>query len=201
VARLVSDRAEKTANVVLLPSSLEDPNKAPPGAYRIALLSIIGSILAFFTALVIAYVWRSRTPPFWDPIPLPHTLWLSTALILASSVTFERARRVFRKGAYRAASRFLIASACLGAAFLASQLTAWRELVRLGVYLSQNPHSSFFYLFTGLHALHLVGGLVALGFVLGRHAPRREVVDVVAYYWHFLGGLWVALFGVLHWIS
>jgi cytochrome c oxidase subunit III len=201
VARLVSDRAEKTASVVLLPSSLEDPNKAPPGAYRIALLSICGSIFAFFTALVIAYIWRSHTPPYWDPIPLPHTLWLSTALILASSVTFERARRVFRKGAYRVASRFLIASACLGAAFLASQLTAWRALVRVGAYLSQNPHSSFFYLFTGLHALHLVGGLVALGFVLGRRAPRREVVDVVAYYWHFLGGLWVALFGVLYWIS
>jgi cytochrome c oxidase subunit III len=201
VARLVSDRAEKTASVVLLPSSLEDPNKAPPGSYRIALLSIIGSILAFFTALVIAYIWRSRTPPYWDPIPLPHTLWLSTALILASSVTFEHARRVFGKGAYRTASRFLIASACLGAAFLSSQLTAWRALVRAGAYLSQNPHSTFFYLFTGLHALHLVGGLVALGFVLGRRAPRREVVDVVAYYWHFLGGLWVALFGVLHWIS
>lgn len=197
----MSDRAEKTASVVLLPSSLEDPNKAPPGAYRIALLSICGSIFAFFTALVIAYVWRSHTPPYWDPIRLPNALWLSTALILASSVTFEHARRVFRKGAYRVASRFLIASACLGAAFLSSQLSAWRVLVREGAYLSQNPHSSFFYLFTGLHALHLVGGLVALGFVLGRRAPRREVVDVVAYYWHFLGGLWVALFGVLNWIS
>src|SRR5215467_1689955 len=201
MARLVSDRAEKTDSVVVLPSSLDDPNKAPPGTYRIVLLSTCGSILAFFTALVIAYYWRSRTPPYWDPIPLPKTLWLSTGFILASSVTFEVARRVFRKGEYRLASRFLMASGCLGAAFLASQLTAWRELVKIGAYLNQNPHSSFFYLFTGLHALHLVGGLVVLLVVMLRHAPRRELVDVVGYYWHFLGALWLALFGVLNWIS
>ena len=201
MARLVSDRAEKTDSVVVLSSSLDDPNKAPPGTYRIVLLSTCGSILAFFTALVIAYYWRSRTPPYWNPIPLPKTLWLSTGLILASSVTFEVARRVFRKGEYRLASRFLMASGCLGAAFLASQLTAWRELVKIGAYLNQNPHSSFFYLFTGLHALHLVGGLVVLLVVMLRHAPRRELVDVVGYYWHFLGALWLALFGVLNWIS
>lgn len=201
MARLVSDRAEKTDSVVILPSSLEDPNKAPPGTYRVILLSACGSILAFFAALVIAYYWRSRTPPYWDPIPLPRTLWASTGLILASSITFEWARRIFRKGKYRVASRFLMASGCLGAAFLASQLTAWRTLVRVGAYLNQNPHSSFFYLFTGLHGLHLVGGLVALGIVMMRRAPRRELVDVVGYYWHFLGALWLALFGVLHWIS
>jgi len=70
-----------------------------------------------------------------------------------------------------------------------------------GAFLAQNPHSSFFYLFTGLHALHLVGGIVALLVVLFRSAPRRELVDVVTYYWHFLGVLWLALFGVLQTIS
>jgi cytochrome c oxidase subunit 3 len=201
MARLVSDRAEKTDSVVVLSSSLEDSTKAPPGTYRIILISTCGSIFAFFTALVIAYWWRSRTPPFWDPIPLPRSLWISTLLILASSVTFEAARRVFRKGEYRIASRFLVASGCLGAGFLASQLTAWRSLVASGAYLAQNPHSSFFYLFTGLHALHLIGGLVALLIVMFRHAPRRELVDVVTYYWHFLGLLWLALFSVLRLIS
>jgi cytochrome c oxidase subunit 3 len=127
-------------------------------------------------------------------------LWLSTAFILSGSVTFETARRIYRKGKHRLASRFLVASGCLGAAFLASQLTAWRELVGIGAYLNQNPHSSFFYLFTGLHALHLVGGIVALLVVLLRRAPRRELVDVVGYYWHFLGALWIALFAVLRWV-
>jgi len=201
MARLVSDRAEKTDSVVVLPSSLEDSTKAPPGTYRIILISTCGSIFAFFTALVIAYWWRSHTPPFWDPITLPTSLWLSTVLILASSVTFEAARRVFRKGEYRFASRLLVVTGCLGAGFLVSQLTAWRALVADGAFLAQNPHSSFFYLFTGLHALHLVGGIVALLVVMFRHAPRRELVDVVTYYWHFLGLLWLALFSVLRLIS
>jgi cytochrome c oxidase subunit 3 len=200
VSRLLSDRAEKTANVVLLPASLED-GRAPAGTYRIVLLSTCGSIFAFFTALIVAYVWRAQTPPFWDPIPLPATLWLSTGLILASSGTFEAARRVFRKGERREAFRLLIVTACIGAAFLASQFTAWRELVRSGAFLFQNPHSSFFYLFTGLHALHLIGGLVALLVVLLRRSPRRELVDVVTYYWHFLGVLWIVLFGTLRLIT
>jgi heme/copper-type cytochrome/quinol oxidase subunit 3 len=101
MSKIVSDRAEKTDQVVVLPSSLEDPSKSPPGMYRVGVGIACASILAFFTALVIAYVWRSRTPPFWDPIRLPGVLWLSTGLILASSVTFEIARRVFRKGKWR----------------------------------------------------------------------------------------------------
>ncbi len=72
---------------------------------------------------------------------------------------------------------------------------------RAGAYIAQNPHSSFFYLFTGLHALHLVGGLVAVLVLLLRKNPRRELVDMVTYYWHFLGVLWLVLFGVLHLIS
>jgi len=201
MTRIVSDRAGKTDQVVLLPSSLEDPSKSPPGLYRIGLLTTCISIFAFFFALVIAYVWRSRTPPFWDPIVLPPVLNLSTALIVASSVTFEIARRVFRKGLWRLASHLLLATASLGAAFVASQLTAWRELVRHGAFLAENPHSSFFYLFTGLHALHLIGGMVALFVVVLGRNKRRELVDVVCYYWHFLGVLWIALYAVLRVIS
>ncbi len=197
MSRILSDRAERTDQVVVLPVSLEDPSKSPPGLYRVGLAATCVSIFAFFAALVLAYYWRSKHPPYWEPIPLPRTLWVSTVLILASSVTFEAARRVFRRGMWRAASRFLLATASLGAGFLASQLTAWRELVRQGAYLAQNPHSSFFYLFTGLHAAHLVGGLIALLIVLLGKSKRRELVDVVAYYWHFLGVLWIALFAVL----
>ena len=95
---LLSDRAGKTSRVVVLPASLEDPSKSPPGMYRLGLLIACGSILAFFAALVVAFYWRSRTPPFWAPITLPRTLWLSTAIILMSSVTFEAARRTYRRG-------------------------------------------------------------------------------------------------------
>jgi len=197
MSRLLSDRAGKTAQVVVLPSSLEDPNRSVPGLYKVGLLATCISIFVFFFSLVLAYYWRSAHPPFWDPIRLPETLWVSTVIILVSSVTFEAARRVFRKGQWRLASRLLVVTACLGAGFLASQLTAWRELIARGAFLSQNPHSSFFYLFTGLHAAHLLGGLVAMAVVLLGKNKRRELVDVVAYYWHFLGVLWIMLFYVL----
>ncbi len=197
MSRLLSDRAEKTAQVVVMPSSLEDPNKAVPGLYKVGLATICFSIAVFFASLVIAYYWRSSRPPFWAPIELPKTLWTSTGIIIVSSFTFEWARRVFRKGEWRLASQLLLVTACLGAGFLASQLTAWRALIHTGAFLSQNPHSSFFYLFTGLHAAHLIGGLIALFVVVLGKSKRRELVNVTAYYWHFLGVLWIALFIVL----
>lgn len=199
--RIISGRAEKTDQVVVLPSSLEDSSKSPPGTYRVALIALCGSIFAFFTALVIAYIWRSHTRPYWDPIEFPKVLWLSTGLILVSSATFEMARRFYGQGEWRLASRLLLLTAMVGAAFVASQLTAWRKLVEQGAYLMENPHGSFFYLFTGLHAAHLIGGMVALFYVVLGRNRRRELVDVVAWYWHFLSLLWLALFGVLLTIS
>lgn len=199
--RIISGRAERTDQVVVLPSSLEDSAKSPPGTYKIALWTLCFSILAFFATLIFAYIWRSRTPPYWDSIQIPKILWLSTALIVVSSMTFEAARRFYRRGEWRIASRFLLLTATVGAAFVASQLTAWRKLIEQGAYLMENPHGSFFYLFTGLHAIHLIGGMVALFYVVLGRNRRRELVDVVAYYWHFLSILWFALFAVLLTIS
>jgi cytochrome c oxidase subunit III len=197
MSRLLSDRAGNTDQVVLLPSALEDPSKSPPGLYRVGLLTACISISTFFIALVIAYYWRKMTPPFWEPVPIPKTLRVSTILILISSATFETARQLFRRGHRRIASHFFLATASLGAAFLASQLTAWRSLIMHGAFLKKNPHSSFFYLFTGLHAAHLIGGLVLLFVVVLGTSKRRELVDVATQYWHFLGVLWIALYCVL----
>jgi cytochrome c oxidase subunit III len=197
MSRLLSDRADNTDQVVVLPSALEDPTKSVPGLYRVGLLTACISISAFFIALVIAYYWRKHTPPFWEPVPVPKTLRLSTVLILISSGTFETARQLFRRGKWRTASHFLLATASLGMAFLASQLTAWRSLVMHGAFLARNPHSSFFYIFTGLHAAHLIGGLVVLFVVVLGKSKRRELVDVAVNYWHFLGVLWLVLYWVL----
>jgi len=194
---LLSDRAGKTAEVVVLPASTEDPSKSPPGLYRMAVLMVCGAVTSFFAALVIGYYWRKSSPGVWDQIALPRTLWVSTGIIVASSITFEAARRVYARGLHALSARLLLLTACLGTAFLVSQLTAWRTLVAQGAYLDQNPYSSFFYIFTGLHAAHLLGGLIALAtVVLGRN-PRRELIDAAAYYWHFLLILWIVLFVVL----
>lgn len=194
---LLSDRAGKTAEVVVLPASTEDPSKSPPGLYRMGVLLACAAITTFFATLVIAYYWRKASPGVWDQIALPRTLWISTAIILVSSVVFEAARRVYRRGLHALSARLILITACLGAAFLVAQVSAWRALVAQGAYMQQNPYSSFFYLFTGLHAAHLLGGLIALGFVVFGRNPRRELIDAAAYYWHFLLVLWIVLFVVL----
>jgi cytochrome c oxidase subunit 3 len=104
-------------------------------------------------------------------------------------------------------SRWLFMTVLLGLAFLAAQLVAWRQLSRQGVYLATNPHSSFFYLLTGAHAVHLLGGLLGLIFLWLRSrrpvieteliARRKAATDAVAIYWHFMDALWIYLFLLL----
>lgn len=200
MARIVSDRADRTDQIVVLPASLENPANLPPGTYRVGVLLACCSIFAFFAALMVAYYWRSRTREFWDEIPLPTVLWWSTSLIAASSMTLETGRRMFRRGLWQSASKLLLATAWIGVAFVACQLTGWWELVQRGVYLTENPHASFFYIFTGLHAVHLVGGMIALAVLVFARRKRREWVDSATLYWHFLSLLWLALFATLTFI-
>jgi cytochrome c oxidase subunit 3 len=124
-------------------------------------------------------------------------LWLSTGIIALSSVCFEVARRRFGSGQYANAAFLLRLTGVLGLAFLLSQAKAWLELIDRGAYMESNPYSGFFYLFTGLHAAHLLGGFVGIGIAIFSTRRRREVVDAAAFYWHFLGILWAALFFVL----
>ena len=198
---MLSDRAERTSEVVVLPASLGDPSTPPPGLYRVGFLATCGSIFAFFAGLVVCYIWRAQSANYWAPIQLPPILRLSTTVIFLSSLTFEAARRLYRRGERPAYTRLMVVTAALTLCFLALQTSAWMDLFRQGAFLSQNPHSSFFYIFTGLHAAHVVGGLVALGFVLAKRSPRREVVNMVAYYWHFLFVLWACLYATLALVS
>ena len=193
---LLSDRASKTSSVVVLPSALEDPANGPPGMLRLGVFLLCAAVSTFFGALVIAFFWRAQTIAYWQKVPLPPMLWVSTNIILSSSITFETARRLWRIGRQELASKFLLLTACLGVAFMASQTTAWRVLVSRGAFMTHNPWSSFFYIFTGLHAAHLLGGLIAL-FILLWGRKRKETIDAACYYWHFMGLLWMILFFVL----
>jgi cytochrome c oxidase subunit 3 len=180
-----------------------------PDRYRIGVLVAIASILMMFTALTSAYIVRAGLPGSydWRPLAVPPYVWLSTALILLSSLTVRNAQRAQRKSDEAGYGRWLWASLLLGLGFVASQLLAWRQLVAEGLYLASNPHGSFFYVLTGLHALHVLGGIAALCYLVV--AARRKVrtaavevrqrtyTDVVALYWHFMDGLWVFLFLLL----
>ena len=153
-----------------------------------------------FVALASSYIFLSGSE-HWKPVRIPRTFLVSTVLILMSSVTIEKARRQLALDLRRYAW-WLFATLLLGFAFVASQLVAWRHLIAEGVYLSSNPHSSFFYLFTGAHGLHLVGGMIALIYLtvrsrrllLGTKAEKRSAAtDAISLYWHFMDGLWVGL--------
>jgi cytochrome c oxidase subunit III len=175
--------------------------------YRIGMWVALASIAMMFTSLSSAYIVRSATSNDWFPLVLPKVLFASTALILISSVTLEVGRRKLKRSFQNAYRKFLLLTALLGAGFLVSQLIAWRQLAAQGIYLASNPHSSFFYLLTGAHAVHLAGGLLALSFLWLRSrrqsdepnfvARRQATADAVTIYWHFMDALWIYLFLLL----
>src|SRR5437762_12273162 len=131
----------------------DSPFRFSPARYRIGVYMAIGSILMLFVALTSAYIVRSASSNDWHRIAMPKILWLSTALLVTSSVTIELARRSLKRKNESGYGLWLINTVVLGVAFVASQLAAWRQLVRQGVYLASNPYNSFFYLFTGAHGL------------------------------------------------
>ena len=167
----------------------------------------LASILMLFTALTSAYIVRAGLSEDWLPLQVPNFLWASTALILASSITFYMAHRSIKRFEVKAYTGWIAVTMLLGAGFLTTQLLAWRQLVAQGVYLASNPHSSFFYVLTGVHGLHLLGGILGLCYLLLRRWDRlgsREAVQkreraagVIGLYWHFMDGLWVYLFLLL----
>jgi cytochrome c oxidase subunit 3 len=183
------------------------PMRDPAARYRIGAWVLIASVVMLFTALSSAYIVRSASSDDWHPMAMPRVLWLSTALILISSITLEVSRRSLKQQLDAAYSGWLLLTGLLGLGFLSSQLFAWRQLVRQGVYLAGNPHSAFFYLLTAAHGLHLLGGILALSYLVIRTRKRRDTVagearragaaDAVTIYWHFMDVLWIYLFLLL----
>ncbi len=175
--------------------------------YRIGMWVALAAILMMFTSLTSAYIVRAASANDWRPIAMPRVLFLSTALIVISSLTLETARRKLKRDLTNSYKGWLLLSTLLGIGFLLSQLWAWRQLVRQGIYVATNPHSSFFYLLTGTHGVHLLGGLLALGFLLVRardplagepaRARHQAVAGAVTLYWHFMDVLWIYLFVLL----
>ncbi len=173
------------------------------GLYLLGMLGTGSAIFAFFAALVVAFVWRAQTQDYWTPVELPSLLWVSSAVIAVSSVTAEFARRYLVRGLKMLYRRWLGGTAALGTVFLLLQVASWKQLANGGAFVVENPHASFYYIFTGLHGCHLVLGLAALILFAIRawrvEGPvrRREWIASTIYYWHFMGALWIGLFVVL----
>jgi cytochrome c oxidase subunit 3 len=180
-----------------------------PPASSSAIWVFIAAICMSFAAFTSALIVRQGAATDWRHIALPSVLFLSTSILLVSSVTLEVARRrvaAYMKGLDTRADvpkLWLYLTLCLGLLFVVGQYMAWLQLRSQGLYLATNPNSSFFYVFTAIHGLHVLGGLVGLLRVirkLGNSTLRRSTLAATSYYWHFMGVLWIYLF-VLLWIK
>ncbi len=196
---------------------------------RLGLVVGLTGIAMIFISFTSAYVVRQGLPTLdprtnvllhdWFPVPLPRLLLLNTVVLLISSVTMELARRqAARKAcaqlssipgvsAYgKAEMSWLALTAVLGLSFLTGQWMVWRELAANGFYVASSPSSSFVYLLTGMHGVHLFGGVVALlsaGFasLLRRSADSQSIlVDITGWYWHFMALLWVYILCLLEFV-
>jgi cytochrome c oxidase subunit 3 len=187
-------------------TTVHPPMKYAPPPASTGIWVFVAAVCMTFAALTSALVVRKGGALDWRHFTLPYILYLNTAVLLASSVTLEIARRhvaAFMSGPKTTAanpSRWLYATLSLGFLFLAGQYLAWRQLSAQGLYLATNPSSSFFYVFTALHAVHLLGGLYAMTRVirkLNQHVLRRVTLDATAHYWHFMDVLWIYLLALL----
>ncbi len=182
--------------------SVEPFASFPVSKGQLGLWLALTAIGMLFAGLSSAYI-VMRGAPAWQNVALPTALWVNTFVLLASSVTIERARRRAQSDQMGPTKFWMSLTAGLGLVFLIGQVLAWRQLVSVGVYLPTTLHSSFLYVLTGAHALHILGGLAALGYVLVRTLGDRytgsnhEPIALCATYWHFMDGLWVYLFLLL----
>jgi cytochrome c oxidase subunit 3 len=186
----------------------EKARSAADGASRSGIWVAIFAITMSFAAFTSALFVREGSAGDWSHLALPPILYANTLALLFSSLTLRMAGRavnahpVTEPHSVNVAMSWLVATFALGLLFIAGQYEAWRQLAAQGLFLSTNPNSSFFYVFTGMHILHLMGGIAAMVYLIGQLAGshttfRRATFANVAIYWHFMGVLWVYLLLVL----
>jgi cytochrome c oxidase subunit 3 len=189
-------------NLVPNDGNLRAVQDRAPAPSKTGIWVVLAAITMSFAAFTSALVVRQGAAADWHHLALPNILFWNTLVLLASSVTLELARRrvaVFMGGPRTVGlspARWLYVTALLGVVFVVGQYVAWLQLRSQGLYLATNPNSSFFYLLTALHGLHVLGGLYGLTYVirkLNRVVLRRSTLDSFSYYWHFMGILWVYL--------
>ena len=170
---------------------------------RVALYVLMAVIGVLFSLFSVSYIGRMAYGD-WRTLPEPTLLWMNTAIIMLSSISFHQATKNAKENEIKRSREYLLLSGVLTFGFIVGQLFVWRELVSFGYFASTNPSYAFFYLLTALHILHLVGGLIAWVVVtIKSFIPQKESsdfalkVNLCAVYWHFLLIVWALLFTML----
>ena len=187
---------EATGELPLLQQYSNQQNK------RAALKVFLGVVTVLFMLLIVAYAGRMAYED-WRPAPQIRLMWANTLVLFLGSLGLELAQYAVRRGQQKLLLRSLLAAGLCTLLFLMGQAQAWRELGALVYFDVTNPAIAFFYLITGLHGLHLLGGLVVWGQTLARLwrgcaiEKVRHSVELCTLYWHFLLLVWLVLFGLL----
>jgi len=191
------------------PWNANDPLENEPGRgvletdpAKIGLLSFLAVVTSLFALFLSAYMMRMSLGD-WRPLTEPNLLWANSAVLILASFAFQLTRGAANRGQLLTVKAGLVAGGVCTALFLLGQLVAWQQLAANGYILSGNPATSFFYLLTALHGLHLLGGM----WVWGRTTLRifagadtesvRLSVELCTVYWHYLLLVWIGLFGLL----
>lgn len=186
----------------------EEKQEFKPDKYRVGMGLILLIVLMTFGGLIGSYVVLATNQALeWKPFSLPFQIWVSTGLIILSSVDYELAKNSLLAGNQQKARVWFFITGVLGAVFIASQILAWISLVNQGYYAQGNPYAGLFYILTAVHAVHVIGGIISLGFIILKtqiHTDdaeellkRQWFARVVGWYWHFIGVLWLILFLLL----
>lgn len=179
------------------------PQKLQVGMWFLLLI-----VVMTFGGLVGTYIVLANNKELeWRPFDLPWQTWFSTLIILAGSFTYEWANRNLQANRQITAKNYFVLTTVLGGIFIASQLFSWWQLVERGIYAQGNPYAGLFYILTAVHALHVLGGVLTLGYIVlltqketdfeTELAKRQSISKFVGWYWHLMGGLWLVLFFLL----
>ena len=172
------------------------------GKLGLRYIMVVSSI--FFSLFIITYSDRLVYAD-WQQMPEPLLLWFNTLILFISSAFFISAQAAAKNNQFAKVKQKLLIIGFLAFAFLLGQLFVWLQLINLGYYVSTNPANAYFYVFTALHGLHLIGGLVYWNMTIKKVwitsdivvANAKHTVELCAIYWHFLLAVWVVLFGLM----
>ena len=172
------------------------------GKLGLRFIMIVSTI--FFCLFIVTYADRMIYPD-WRQMPEPLLLWFNTLVLLISSAVFINVQIASKKNQFEKIKNQMIIIGVMAFIFLCGQLMVWQQLVSLGYYVATNPANAYFYVFTTLHGLHLIGGLFYWYLTINKVWFPQEVavvktkhtVELCAIYWHFLLAVWVVLFGLM----
>jgi len=172
------------------------------GKLGLRFIMIVSTI--FFCLFIVTYADRMIYPD-WQKMPEPILLWLNTITLMVTSIVFISAQTASKRKSFNIVKKRFFIIGGLSLVFLFGQLLVWQEMIKLGYFVSTNPANAYFYLFTTLHGLHLIGGLIYWNITLRKIIKPYEIeikkvqqsVELCAIYWHFLFIVWLVLFGLM----